>query len=49
MKENGMDIKDIKHIAMKSSTMTGALGANQLDAMFVPEPYASAMPPSSSI
>ncbi len=41
MKENGMNINDIKHIAMKSSTMTGALGANQLDAMFVPEPYAS--------
>lgn len=41
LNENGMDISDVKHIAMKSSTMTGALAANQLDAMFVPEPYAS--------
>ena len=41
LKENGMSINDVQHVAMKSSTMTGALGANQLDAMFVPEPYAS--------
>lgn len=41
LNDNGMNTDDIEHISMRSSLMVGALKTNQIDAMFVPEPYAS--------